>query len=946
MHRAGGNGLRLRWLAAGALLAVAGALGAVAYADTINPDGDLLRPNNRLQYGSGNFQEPCAGRGTPVAGAVTVRFNGNVHFDSGSTLAVTAAPDADATAAGITASGSSAVVPSPWNTPQQTFEVPITTTVPASAPDGSYTVDVTATGPAHRENGDALVFTQHDSFTVTIDCVAGGNVAPSISWNAHPFQSAAGDTKTYTFGISDPDSSSASFAPGYPTCGPNGTVSHATIAGGNGSFDCTFGASPASSKVRVRVTDGTSTSNELSQNVDIGVGALASITISPDTATIASGGSQAYTAEGFDSFGTSRGDVTGATVFTISPATGASCTGATCTATLAGNYTVTGTDGPFSDTATLTVANAAPAIDWSAHPASATVGETKSYSFTITDPSSASWSFPAGYPSCGTNGTASNAAIVGSTGSFDCTFATVPGSSTVSAKVTDGSLASNELSQPVSILVGALASITISPDTATIDSGGSQAYTAEGFDSFHNSRGDVTSETAFTIAPNGGTTGASCAGATCTAALAGTYTVTGTDGAFSDTASLTVPVSAFDSIATVNANSSANPIALDYAPSAATVQSVTQGTSGGTVAVAGGAHGVTFTPALDFVGTDTFTYTVTDGAGHTATATVTVSVQTSGTLADAMVFEDDDLKPTNGFDVMFGKSSLGSSYLSVKNTHPDRLELKVDLVNQTGVDIDAARSNRVVAIFTVPDMPTSCGLAGVDCAAAAGALGTPAFALENSHAVHVRPDDRSDEMPVSVLYKAAGPCADSTGYSATFLTAPKCIKLSGFAIPQKHKAKIQLKFRFRSGSNWLASWNPQQYFNAGFNFGLTKLLTYAYGTPSATTYSTSDNLVTVGSGKGVTGIGGFLFDTSGQPAGGAYHVQIWNKSAGASCTGTPVLNVLPDVDGFYFAAVPDGTAYFVQVCKGPAQVASATLKKKLGKNEFDEEDFSGLPPLP
>ena len=470
-----GKLIRKRWLAVGAFLLLAGALGAVAYADTINPDGDTVKPNNRLQYGSGGFQEPCSNRGTPVAGAVTVRFNGTVHFDSGSMLTVTATPDADATAAGITASGSTAVVPSPWDTPQQTFTIPITTTVPASAADGSYTVNVSATGPAHRENGDALTFTQHDSSAVTIDCVAGGNVAPSISWNAHPFQSAAGDTKSYTFGISDLDSSSFSFAPGYPSCGANGTVSNATIdpVGGNASFDCTFGASPALSTVRARVTDGSSTSNELSQDVNIGVGALASITISPDPATIVSGGSQAYTAEGFDSFGASRGDVTGETTFTILPAVGgASCTGATCTATLAGDYTVTGTDGLFSDTATLTVANAPPRIDWTAHPSSADVGETKSYSFTITDPSSASWSFASGYPSCGVNGTPANASSSGDTGSLTAHSRRLLGASTVSAKVTDGSLASNELTQPVSILIGALASITISPDTATITAGG------------------------------------------------------------------------------------------------------------------------------------------------------------------------------------------------------------------------------------------------------------------------------------------------------------------------------------------------------------------------------------------------------------------------------------------------------------------------------------------
>ena len=358
MKRLVGNGLRKRWLALGALLAVAGALGAAAYADTVSGDGDILRPNNRLQYGSGGFQEPCSGRGTPVAGEVTVRFNGTIHFDSGSMLTVTAAPNADAAAVGITASGSTAVVPTPWDTPQQTFTIPITTTVPASVPDGSYTVDVTATGPAHRESGAALSFTQHDSFAVTVDCVAGGNVAPAISWNAHPFQAAAGETKTYTFGISDLDSSSWTFAPGYPSCG-SGAVSNATIdlVQGRGSFDCTFTALGVA-HVRARVTDATDPSNELSQDVDVGVGALASIEISPASASIAPGGSQAYTAEGFDAFGHTRGDVTSSTTFGIAPE--GSCTGATCTASVFGAHTVTGTNSGFTDTATLTVLDVTP----------------------------------------------------------------------------------------------------------------------------------------------------------------------------------------------------------------------------------------------------------------------------------------------------------------------------------------------------------------------------------------------------------------------------------------------------------------------------------------------------------------------------------------------------------------------------------------------------------
>ena len=41
----------------------------------------------------------------------------------------------------------------------------------------------------------------------------------------------------------------------------------------------------------------------------------------------------------------------------------------------------------------------------------------------------------------------------------------------------------------------------LSPASATIAAGGSQAYTAEGFDALDNSLGDVTASTTFSIAP-------------------------------------------------------------------------------------------------------------------------------------------------------------------------------------------------------------------------------------------------------------------------------------------------------------------------------------------------------------------------------------------------------------------------------------------------------------
>jgi outer membrane protein assembly factor BamB len=167
-----------------------------------------------------------------------------------------------------------------------------------------------------------------------------------------------------------------------------------------------------------------------------GLNPLDHLVLSPSSATITAGGSQTYTAEGFDASNNSLGDVTSGTTFTVS-GTG-SCTGASCTATVPGDHTVTGTDGSATGTATLHV-NAGP-----------------------------------------------------------------------------------------------LDHLVLSPSSATITAGGSQTYTAEGFDASNNSLGDVTSATTFIVI------GGSCSGASCTATVPGDHTVTGTDGSATGTATLHV----------------------------------------------------------------------------------------------------------------------------------------------------------------------------------------------------------------------------------------------------------------------------------------------------------------------------------------------------------------------------------------------------------------------
>lgn len=82
----------------------------------------------------------------------------------------------------------------------------------------------------------------------------------------------------------------------------------------------------------------------------------------------------------------------------------------------------------------------------------------------------------------------------------------------------------------------------------------------------------------------------------------------------------------------------------DVEHDALTVTAVTQ-PAHGNAAVSNGGSDVTYTPAANYHGGDSFTYTVTDAAGGSATATVTVTVQS---INDVPVAVDDAAAATSG----------------------------------------------------------------------------------------------------------------------------------------------------------------------------------------------------------------------------------------------------------------------------------------------------------
>ena len=203
----------------------------------------------------------------------------------------------------------------------------------------------------------------------------------------------------------------------------------------------------------------------------------------------------------------------------------------------------------------------------------------------------------------------------------------------------------------VSFVAGGLASITISPSSSTISAGGSQAFSARGYDAVGHDLGDVTASTSFSIGPNG-----SCAGAACTATLAGAHTVTADDGGKVATASLTVNAGALASIAispatatiasgdsqtysATGADASGN--SLGNVTSATTFTITPDGSCTGATCTASTA-GVHVVHANDAGNLDTASLTVTGGGGGPGPDTTppTVSSISGGGTTVTIVFNE------------------------------------------------------------------------------------------------------------------------------------------------------------------------------------------------------------------------------------------------------------------------------------------------------------------
>ena len=113
-----------------------------------------------------------------------------------------------------------------------------------------------------RAVGGVGIATDSDGATgnLATQSVAVANVAPTVSVTG-PATADEGDTKTYSFSVTDPGVDGFTVDSGYPDCDSAASNNGSYVAGSlaltaaGGSFDCFFADGPATASVKMKVTD-------------------------------------------------------------------------------------------------------------------------------------------------------------------------------------------------------------------------------------------------------------------------------------------------------------------------------------------------------------------------------------------------------------------------------------------------------------------------------------------------------------------------------------------------------------------------------------------------------------------------------------------------------------------------------------------------------------------
>ena len=420
---------------------------------------------------------------------------------------------------------------------------------------------------------------------------------------------------------------------------------------------------------------------------------LTSITVSPSSANLASGGTQQFTATGYDQF---NNPMVAQPSFTWTALGGGSINGAGFyTASYAsGTATVAAASGAVNGTAGVTVTNSAPTVATAATASPGTVsGTTTSLSVLGNDSDGGgesnltyAWTataIPSGattptYSANGTNAAKNATATVSKAGAY--TF-----------RVTISDAGGLTTTSSVNVTVSqTLASITVTPANPTLGSHGTQQFTASGTDQFGASMSPTV------VWTNTGAGSINGTGLYTASAASGTATVTATSGSVSGSTNATVT----NAVPTVATAASASPSVvtgpttnlsvlgadsddggestLTYTWSATTIPS---GATAPTYSANGSNAAKNTTATFTSNGLYTFTVTIADAGGLSVTSSVDVTVagDSNGTWSNV----GGGSWPTTG-------NWIGGSFASGANKTADFSTL--NLTANATVTLDGART--------------------------------------------------------------------------------------------------------------------------------------------------------------------------------------------------------------------------------------------------------------
>ena len=237
----------------------------------------------------------------------------------------------------------------------------------AGTPGGTLSVSDGLTGTGNTctitlSNGTGQCsLTPTSNGSLTVSGAYGGdsnfttsNGATSLTVTGTPPQITSGASTALTAGMAGSFMVTATGTP-TPTLSESGSLPSGVTFKDNGNGTATLaGTATAAGTSLITITAHNGVGTDATQffTLTVNPASLASITLSPANVTITAGGSQAYTATGYDQYQNRIGDVTSATTFSVS---NGACTANACSSTVAGAQTVTGNDSGITSMVTLNV---------------------------------------------------------------------------------------------------------------------------------------------------------------------------------------------------------------------------------------------------------------------------------------------------------------------------------------------------------------------------------------------------------------------------------------------------------------------------------------------------------------------------------------------------------------------------------------------------------------